>query len=224
MSESTRTSDGTGWIDRLAGDERGTALTEFVITLPVFVVIFSGLVYLGRLTHGSMEVRLEATEQMWSRAMDVQHGSTTGFGHPNHKMPPWAAGQALSRITGESRNLFVDYSMGVPKNIGMAIDGHFGESDGVTPPPVDAVAGRIVRNPGAVVGGTVASNMVVDDMANLMNPLPGPPSALSVFQISRPYSLLGPRPVGAAGIRYGLVSGQDSVTVDIPGGPYTMTA
>jgi hypothetical protein len=59
------------------GDERGTSMTEFIITLPVVVIIFAGLVGLGRLGHHAGRVKIEATKQMWEKAYDDSSGSIT---------------------------------------------------------------------------------------------------------------------------------------------------
>ena len=52
-------------------DERGAVMTEFVILLPVFVMLFVGIVHLNRLQRAVNEAHIEANVQMWAGATDV---------------------------------------------------------------------------------------------------------------------------------------------------------
>jgi hypothetical protein len=55
----------------LGRDERATAMTEFVITLPVFVAIFLGINGLARLQDAATRAHPEANRLMWEQAQAV---------------------------------------------------------------------------------------------------------------------------------------------------------
>lgn len=73
-SESERREPLEVWISSLHMDERGTALTEFVATLPVFIIIFGGLMHLGALEREAFRVKARASDALWARSADIQAG------------------------------------------------------------------------------------------------------------------------------------------------------
>lgn len=56
---------------RLHLDQRGTAMTEFVITLPAFIVIFGGIVGLHKLQDSATRAHPMAYRAMWEQAYAV---------------------------------------------------------------------------------------------------------------------------------------------------------
>lgn len=62
----------TRWLQGAATlwrDEQGTTLTEFVIILPVFLIIFSGMVRLSSFQHKTVEGQITATRKLWTNAL-----------------------------------------------------------------------------------------------------------------------------------------------------------
>lgn len=51
-------------------DDEGTALTEFVITLPIIILLFSGIVTLGQLGMAATRVKARAQSDMWRKVVD----------------------------------------------------------------------------------------------------------------------------------------------------------
>lgn len=58
-------------------DEKGTTITEFVVVLPVFVLIFGATLALSRLQHTGIETQITASSQMWTSAIAVQTDTNT---------------------------------------------------------------------------------------------------------------------------------------------------
>jgi len=105
-----RQSDSADWNDgawcledrrrRLCDDQQGTALTEFVITLPVFILLFSAVVWMGQAYSKAVETDIRASFKMWNNATTVQHDRIpSGMMHTMH---PTAAGVAGAASSGES--------------------------------------------------------------------------------------------------------------------------
>lgn len=53
-------------IETLAADERAAAMTEFAITLPVFLVFFGAIMGMGNLTQGAIQTHVDAAPQLWT--------------------------------------------------------------------------------------------------------------------------------------------------------------
>ena len=58
-------------LERIAAEERGSVLTEFVITLPLFIMIFSGIVGLHKLQDSAGRAHVAANRTMWELADEV---------------------------------------------------------------------------------------------------------------------------------------------------------
>lgn len=84
---------------RLHLDERGTTITEFVIVLPVFVLIFSATLALSRMQHTGIEVQIRASSDMWEQAIAIQT-DTALDSTSSHMMP--AQGSAEARVLLDS--------------------------------------------------------------------------------------------------------------------------
>ncbi len=85
---------------RLRDDQRGTALTEFVITLPVFILLFSAVVWMGQAYSKAVETDIRASFKMWNNATTVQHDRIPGG--MMHTLHPTAAGVAGAASSGGS--------------------------------------------------------------------------------------------------------------------------
>jgi hypothetical protein len=59
-------------IRRFRLDEGGATMTEFIITLPVFILIFAGVATLSRLNRAVVRTGGVAYSEMWDNALEVQ--------------------------------------------------------------------------------------------------------------------------------------------------------
>ncbi|AWV90709.1 TadE/TadG family type IV pilus assembly protein [Bradymonas sediminis] len=69
---------------RFLADEGGATLTEFIITLPIFILIFAGIANLSRLNTAVVRTSGVAYATMWDNALEVQKdtaGIHTSVGH-----------------------------------------------------------------------------------------------------------------------------------------------
>lgn len=57
---------------RLNRDERGTALTEFVIILPVFIIVFAGLLKLRTVGNEAVEHQVRANKKLWVAVYEAE--------------------------------------------------------------------------------------------------------------------------------------------------------
>lgn len=62
----------TSRLAQLTHDEDGTTITEFVLLLPVFLLIFIGMINLSSLHHAGLEVNISASKQVWAKALPIQ--------------------------------------------------------------------------------------------------------------------------------------------------------
>lgn len=100
------------------GAEDGAALTEFVMTLPVFLIIMAGLITLGRLGEASVAVKTHAYKAMWGdtivRTTDDWKAMT-----PRSKLDN-PLKQVIGQVIGSAVDNFTD---GLPGEIKINIPG-----------------------------------------------------------------------------------------------------
>ncbi|QDG51799.1 hypothetical protein FIV42_13910 [Persicimonas caeni] len=197
-------------------DERGTAMTEFIITLPVFIIIWVGMLNLYQVERQSVRVKIEAGKQMWVNAMDVADG---GLMAPfDSGVPLMAAANAMGDINSyPSEN--GDW-MAQIKNLRMMGDGSVGESKGAML-PLDLTG----EDPSGNVPGENLSaypqDMLDDSRWNMLTSASG---ALSVYALDIPLSFIGPNQTPAAGMRYGMSVGYQENTFEVAGRSRTYKA
>lgn len=85
MSSSTRdNSPGSGGpaglLRRFHRDRRGTSMTEFVITLPIVLLIFVGIIELTQYGRAATRARIEAHHETFDAIYEVQRTPTNGVG------------------------------------------------------------------------------------------------------------------------------------------------
>lgn len=166
-------------------DERGTSVTEFVITLPVVVIIFAGLIGLGRLGHETGKIKIQAQAQMWEAATADDAGSVT----------PRAAvtnGSEFSSVLG---------------GIVTAGGGHWGESytrvELASQVPLLAGETDPTYNPEDIIGDSGYANVLVNDA------ITAPPSGGGLTSyLTYAVQMSGAVPHAGAGIKYGYVEGE----------------
>lgn len=202
-------------------DERGTALTEFIILLPIFVLIFAGITHLAKLNTAAIRVGGEAYSQMWKKAKDVQTDD------PGIHVSPSPAGRTVSTNAGIYRGLQEEPGMQqivrretTSHGDGLSSNGHMGESfarvsrvhNDVGFREVDAdLTGQI----NGVTGDSAYAKRLFDDAPSAQVYFPHHSGALGAFDgmLDGP----GMRPVLAAGMRYGTVIGNARESVEVAG-------
>lgn len=66
-------------------DDRGAVMTEFVILLPVFVMLFVGIVELNKLQRLANKVHIKANQMLWVGAVEVEESApNTKWGDPKN--------------------------------------------------------------------------------------------------------------------------------------------
>lgn len=192
--------------------EEGTAMTEFVITLPIFVMIFSFMAAMQDYHIQLNRIRMRAATSMWEAAMEVQNDGTGSlFG--NHSVPPLAAGDATAIINGTSSYAGDVQQTGIVTGMGSSRTGN----------EMRAGAGMVgvnVSDPANVTSRTFARGIAEDGLQPLQS-ASGPVSLFN-FAVMR---TAGPntRHAGIIGTRYGMVEGTNSATIDTKVWGYSRT-
>lgn len=200
-------------------DEDGTALTELAIMLPVFILIWIGIVNLYKLESGGMRAKITASANTWDKAMDVAYG-----GHvPNQKegVPMFAAYDAIDKITrhpSENGDLYAK-----TKNTQLSHQGTRGEAESA------ALMARMVgqrppgRAPGQGLESRYSRDMLDDSRPNIISSAPGP-LGLYLPVVMESLASLGFNHTPATGNRYGSVSGEDTQRIVIYGQTHKLSA
>ncbi len=172
------------FLRRLHGDESGAALTEFAITLPIFLAFTVGILNLHDIHQNLLISEQRASAELWEDAIDAQ---TSAFGKPPS---PFLGGpQAMSTYSSLGDLMSIPGALDVTTNFA----GVYGDS-GTKTMAMNAVPGvNMDSDPKLTLNQILCnSNSHAYTLLNDLNPIGGA-------------SL-------AAGLRYGVVSGQDTVT------------
>lgn len=197
----------------LLRDERGTALTEFILFLPVFIVCFIGLGNLITAGIGATKVEMIGQQKTWEEALQVSTSSPA-----THMSPLLGAEDAfgeLGALAGDDANP-QQTADGVERfayNAGLGFAGHWGESfERAIIPKAISYADNIddlTANPHDIIGHGSYPNLLLNDSASSVLDRPEGGGALSVTDvISGLISISGFIPAQAAGIRYGVAFGE----------------
>ncbi|AWV91241.1 TadE/TadG family type IV pilus assembly protein [Bradymonas sediminis] len=193
-------------------NDRGTALTEFVIMLPVFILIWVGMINLFKLENGGMRAKIKASSQTWEKAMTVAHG-----GH----VPEAKAGvhimaglDAIDNVNNRPSGTADSFAH--LKNARLASQGNRGEAQG------SATMARLLGQtpPAQPAGQGLRSHysraMLDDSRSNFINSAPGP---LGIYAPVIPESIqsIGYNHAPATGNRYGSVFGEHIEQVEVYG-------
>lgn len=223
---------------RLNKDQRGTALTEFIITVPIFIMVFAGITSIGSVNERSTRTWARAYKATFDSAVGVQRS----IGGP-HMSAPIGGALALSHIAtapqemgGIQRAMFTlsdGYAFG-----SLLFRGTLGEQHGRVRPTDfafelnarqgsgndDRILGvefgdsnLLTNDIDDIVGNSTYAKDIYDDSVSTSGFSGGGGSALST--LNAVISASGLRPTLATGTRYGTVMGSasDSMTV----GPFT---
>jgi hypothetical protein len=124
---------------RLIDDERGVALTEFVVTLPIFIMLFAAVVWMGQAYQRMVESDVRATFDMWDSATNVQHHRVPSRLAVLH--PTTSAVTLRQRYVDEGLSLDASDAMYGAATLARAAKGTHGESSVYMVPVAGAVPG-----------------------------------------------------------------------------------
>jgi hypothetical protein len=208
------------------GDERGSAMTEFIVILPVFVLIFAGVAHLRSLSATANNVAGIAYADMWDKAIEVQVGAAGTHDSPQ------VSGSAMhmNAQTYEIRQQELSHKAIVKRETeetarGLSDRGHMGESfQRVEPARRDVAVRHIDSDVTAEIRGVVGTSdygqRLFDDSAgaDVYFPHHGGP----LGRLDRMLDGPGLRPVLAAGNRYGSVVGRAKESTTVAGRDFEM--
>lgn len=193
-------------------DEDGTSLTEFVICLPVFLIIFAGLWDLSYMSRDGVRVKTQAAKATWEAAMAPQRKTGMSQLMPDFQtmMPMIAGATSIPKINSPKSSILPDVQA-LMSNVNMMSKGSEGES---------RTYKSWVSAPGSLDPWkhprlTFAQRMTKDDS---MRKLPNGNKGLELFNVAVPFSMFGTRHAVAAGTRYGMVQGKSSLSGSVSGG------
>lgn len=198
-------------------EEDGTTLTEFVIVIPVFIIVMVGIFNFASVNRDSVQVKMEAADTMWTQAMEKQNATkvTQFLTNPIHTNPQTAGAFAAPKLAANRRSI-INTGRAAIKNFQLISKSSKGESKSMA-----KLAGQSGQTPWDAGGETFTQRMTKDDR---MRVLPFGNKGLGVFNLSVPVSLLGTRHAMAAGTRYGMVQGSAQRSTNLNHISYTADA
>lgn len=203
--------------------ESGTAMTEFVFFLPIWITVFIGILNLGKVGIASTQVQVQAQKDLWAKAIPVSDGFQAEHMSPRVAAPVTAAGYFAD--AGETGNpqAGIDSLWGTLNPAFMEVRGHYGESCVVTKPLQPFMQDGIEPTCSAKeVLGQDDTNRYPHRLLN---------DTLDEVSFSGGWTEILATAVGmsgliqsmAAGIRYGSVFGEKSETVEMFAGVASFT-
>ncbi|MFU8803111.1 MAG: TadE/TadG family type IV pilus assembly protein [Bradymonadaceae bacterium] len=209
--------------------QRGSTLTEFIITLPIFILVFVGILQLGAMERVAGELWGQAYRDTWTQALTVVDGPVMAIDHSNPfdiHIDPDRAGQAaladLALQPPRNDHRFIEANVALSESDtyrNMRSSGHWGESFARTNPTRDYVNMRHVdeygtARPGDIIGESELADALFNDNPTTATVVQG---GHSPTLGPLPISGSGFRPVLAAGMRYGAVMGTADAEYDALG-------
>ncbi len=204
-------------LHRLDDDERGTTITEFVLTLPIFIVIFIGIVEIGMMNAHSIVVESRAYRMMWTYAVPITKTPVV----PIHMAPASGGATALAEMGMIHTRTGLQEAFVTGAEIGtyglLTTNGTWGESRArafIADPFFEfgaGLEGRVVLNPStSIIGDSDYVKDLYNESIDFSGSGGGALGALNAI-----LSGAGIRPAIAAGARYGMAVGywQDQKTV-----------
>lgn len=189
--------------------ESGSAMSEFVMFLPVFVMCFAGVVNLGKFGYETTRTKVLAQKQLWSKVIPITYSLADGTAHMSSVAAGGIAAAHLGGLAADGDNPQQAgdlYEAGV-MTLGLAADGHWGESyTRVVPFSATSLANDVEPkyDPSDVIGDQPYPNSLLNDGPNR----PKPDGVVGI--ITAVLSGSGAVPAMAAGIRYGEVFGEQN--------------
>ncbi len=204
-------------IRRAHQNQRGSALTEFVIGLPIFILIFAGVTDLYRLNNTALVVKAAAASNTFAHAVSIQTSLS-----PQHMNP---MGSAIADLGQGNYSGIGDAMVNGLSAAGIYADSgvKVGLADLILPinPSPKVTLGPIM---GQADGGgsNLYSYNLLNDLVSFEKEAFQQPSFTQIT--SGILSLTGARPAMAAGIRYGAARGEAPGSVSGNFGTYDMGA
>lgn len=193
-------------------DQEGTSMTEFVMCLPVFIIIFIGIQDLAMMNVAGVRVKVKAAKSMWEQTVPPhkKEGITQLIPNFKRSMPVVAGFTAAGKVF-QNKYSTLGNLKAMRKNIALGTKGSKGESKSLY---------RMTDGPSGVdpwkhAKLTFAKRMTDDDRVRT---LPNGKKGLGIFNIARPFSLFGTRHAVAAGTRYGMVQGKANISGTVSAG------
>lgn len=197
---------------RLLDDEQGTAMTEFVISLPIFLFFFSAIIGLGSVVHAAIDAHTDAAPAFWQEVYSAEDDKSR-----------------LSPRTQSWGGNFVE-------NLPFRLYGHWGESSVRTQVNMPTLTGKrlndspqgqeitdnVTRNASDIIGDSRAAQGVADDTVgvslNVTSFGGGLTDGIISNVIGMVTQMLGVNLGVGAGMRYGTVEGGTTTTAEMPYG------
>lgn len=230
-------------LGRFGGDERGTTLTELLLTLPIFITVFAGVVHIGQLHQQAILSEGAAYKKTFNKALSVQNsdlgsglsGLLQGSTDAVHMSPASASADATVQLeTYQPRQEgLLKGAVKVAEHTtysfdGLALSGHLGESYSRVRPLNMVGVGflgvddAVTPNPEDLFGHSYLTRDLLYDGPNA--DFDGSSSGFSVdAPLQSMYSLIngavtmtGARGALAANMRYGTVTGVQEDVVSLP--------
>lgn len=197
-------------MNRFHQNQSGSALTEFVVGLPIFIILFHGIINLYDVNNRAMHTMAEAERDVWQQSLQIQ---TDRFADPTRMSPLTNLG---STIFGGPESRSVSDALDVSSSVSLWAD-----------------AAMKAEVPTSLIESDVEPHVDLADVMgsdelyshNLMNDLPSTGfSAGSGWagKLSGFLDLVGARPAIAAGMRYGVVRGEASSEVQTRYGDFDL--
>ncbi len=191
-------------INGLHNDERGTALTEFVIILPVFIMVFAGILQIRKVGNEAVEHQVRANKKLWVAVYDAEDEVL--------RMTP--RGQFAQAFSDTEQNIMQRLDSGAN-----ALGGHWTEHytrTQVMMPIVSGVRveqpwrGRLTLEPSSVIGDATVAKALVDDALTPGDLRPSNSGIVGTI-INGAMQVIGGNAGYAANIRYGNVYSEPQV-------------
>ncbi|MBA2664885.1 MAG: hypothetical protein H0U74_21535 [Bradymonadaceae bacterium] len=204
-------------IDGFHRDQKGSAMTEFVMFLPIWLTVFIGVVALGTIGVETTKVQMSAQKKVWDMAID---STTSGLG-PDLATPVGGGGIAGAKAAELGRGIG-DGAEAIVNITGLAIGGHWGESyERVV--LLDAVFDTGIEDLSYLATGVIGDDakypryIVDDSAAGIKNAASGDDTSIGKLLASF-FAATGYVAAAGAGIRYGMAHGIDTQTFNVAGG------
>jgi len=230
----------------LHDDRRGTSMTEFVITLPIFLTIFVGLVELGQLARASVNASEASKLETFDKFIAVQSAdqdfgdlvgsAAVGSGDKVHLHPTTGGGDAAAQLqdhrprqpTPALQGVVAAYEANTYARL--SIHGHLGEVAARLQPvsfsgdygPSEVT--ELLKSPEPSMFGDDPNGQVAgfDLVSDRLTTAPADGNCQGLLELvgnhfNQLLSSTGSRPMLAAGIRYGTVTGELETTRKIAG-------
>lgn len=242
-----------GLVGRLHRDESGATLTEFVVMLPVFLLVFYGVMELGQFSRKGSEAPVKAYKQTFEEALRYQKDfyaidwnthPTTAAGHAGDQL--FGTGMISEGSPVHNRSDAVKIAANTTEALaykGLLENGHMGESyeranavgtiidingcEGVQPGASNDCYqlndGRLTDDIEDLVGDSQYAKSLLSDAPDVQE-FSNVTNGGVFGALNAVFDGFGIRPAMAAGIRYGTVTGRHEEDYTFAGRTVEMNA